>query len=483
MMTLKPIHEQVVVVVGASSGIGRATALRFAEEGAKVVLAARSQTELDGLAAEITADGGTALAVAVDVSEFEQVQALAERAATEFGRIDTWVHLAGVSMWARFEDTQPEEFKRIIDVNLMGQVYGAMAALPHLRRVGRGALIHVSSGAGKRALPLQSAYSSSKHGMVGFLEALRVELMDEGMPIAVTNIQPASMNTPLFSKALTRLGVQPRPVKPVYEPEVVAEAILYAAENPMREIVVGGAGKAIELLQRLSPKVADAVMLQGIFEGQYSNEPKTDSAPNNLFEHLPGYGRIHGQWSDEAQASSPATWLSLRPMVAWGMMALAAAGVVLVLTRPWARQEKRNLRSLTANVKDSVRDALPELALGRQAQQAAADVRQEARKVAKTVERRLPKRQPSVGERAAALPRQARRSVARAAQQVERRLPTHQPTLGERLADIPQDVAQGVKKVAHAVERKLPGYQPTVAERAADLFAQVRDWLPERLNV
>ncbi len=189
-MQLKPIEEQVVVLMGASSGIGRETALRFAERGAKVVVSARSEKGLTSLVEEIQDKGGEAIAIPANVSKFEQVKAVADGAVEEYGRLDTWVHLAVVILFAAFEDTTPEEFERIIDVNLMGQVYGAMVALPHLKREGRGALVHVSSMGARRSIPLQSAYCASKHGIDGFLESLRVEMEHEGLPIGVTTCFP-----------------------------------------------------------------------------------------------------------------------------------------------------------------------------------------------------------------------------------------------------------------------------------------------------
>src|SRR5215203_7038378 len=173
-MRLKPVEEQVVALMGASSGIGRETALRFAERGAKVVVSARNEKGLNSLVEEIRGKGGQATAIPAEVTEFEQVKAVADRAVEVYGRLDTWVHLAAVLLVASFEDTTPEEFARVVDVNLMGQVYGTMAALPHIKREGGGALIHVSSMGAKRSIPLQSAYCASKHGIDGFLESLRV---------------------------------------------------------------------------------------------------------------------------------------------------------------------------------------------------------------------------------------------------------------------------------------------------------------------
>lgn len=206
-MQLLPINQQTVAIVGASSGIGRETALSFAKRGAKVVVAARSQSGLDSLVKEIESFGGQATAIRADVLDFQQVKAIADKAIEQYGRLDTWVHCAAVALYAAFEQTTPEEFKRVIDVNLMGQVYGAMVALPHLRRSGGGALIHISSVLGKRSFPLQSAYCAAKHGINGFLESLRVELMHEGVPISVTEIQPTSINTPFLPKQGRKSGL------------------------------------------------------------------------------------------------------------------------------------------------------------------------------------------------------------------------------------------------------------------------------------
>ncbi len=202
---LKPINEQVVIVCGASSGIGRETALRFAREGARVVAAARSEPGLTSLVEEIRGAGGEAMAIPCDVADFAQVKAVADGAVAAYGRLDTWVHCAAVIVIGEFEKTTPEEFKRVVEVDLVGQAYGAMAALPYLKREGRGALIHISSIEAKRAFPLHSAYTAAKHGVHGMLESLRVELAHEGTPISITEIMPATINTPLFTKAKNKM--------------------------------------------------------------------------------------------------------------------------------------------------------------------------------------------------------------------------------------------------------------------------------------
>lgn len=319
---LKPIEDQVVVIVGASSGMGRDAALQFARRGAKVVVAARSQEGLDSLVNEIKGEHGEATAIAADVSNFNAVQAIAGKALERYGRVDTWVHLAAVSIYATFEETTPEEFKRIIDVNLLGAIYSAKVALPLLRQSGGGALIQISSVEGKRAFPLQSAYASSKHGMVGYLDALRTELKHEGAPISVTNIMPAGINTPFFNKARTKMGVKPMPAAPIYQPEMVTAAILYAAEHPVAEIFVGGAGKFFELAQKVSPRLVDTVMARIGYQIQQTDEPKPADAPDNLFKTLNGYNKIKGDFDDQAR-SSVYTWLAVHPVVK--QLALGAA--------------------------------------------------------------------------------------------------------------------------------------------------------------
>lgn len=338
-MQLKPIEQQVVVVFGASSGIGRETALRFAARGAKLVLAARSVEGLRSLLGEIRDNGGEAIAVAADVTDFDQVRAVAGRAVDKFGRLDTWVHLAAVSLYAPFEQTTPEEWRRIIDVNLNGQAYGAMAALPYLRREGRGALIHISSVEAKRGMPLHSAYSASKHGIDGFLEALRLELRHEGVPISVTNVMPGTINTPLFNKSRTKIGVKPKGLPPIYQPSIVAKAILYAAEHPIRDIIVGGAGWAMIQTQRTSPRLMDALLERTAFRLQRTDEPKSEDAPDNLFKPISGYDTVEGDFTNQAMPKSIYTWLERHPPARRAIMGAALGTITLLAARAFSNAD------------------------------------------------------------------------------------------------------------------------------------------------
>jgi NAD(P)-dependent dehydrogenase (short-subunit alcohol dehydrogenase family) len=331
-MQLKPIHQQVVAIMGASSGIGRETALQFAKQGAKLIVSARTEAGLQTLVEEITQLGGTASYVVADVTVFDQVKAVADQAVQRYGRLDTWVHVAAVNLYATFEDTTVEEFERVLNVNLVGQIYGAKAALPYLKREGQGALIHVSSVEARRAFPYHSAYSAAKHGIDGFLEALRVELVHEKVPVSVTNVMPASINTPLFNKSRTKLGVKPQGLPPFYQPESVAEAILFVSEHPRREIVVGGAGQTMLVLQRVSPVLMDTLLNAIGFQLQQTKEPKVESAPDNLFD-LVSDNRVEGDFSGQARLSV-STWLNTHPAAKWG--AIAALGVIAlsVLANP-----------------------------------------------------------------------------------------------------------------------------------------------------
>jgi NAD(P)-dependent dehydrogenase (short-subunit alcohol dehydrogenase family) len=334
MMQLKPVEEQVVALMGASSGIGRETALRFARRGARVVVSARSEEALNSLVDEIRSEGGEATALVAEAADFDQVKAVADRAAQEYGRLDTWVHLSAVSIFAKFEEITPEEFKRIVEVDLLGQAYGAMAALPHIKREGRGALIHISSILARRSVPLQSPYCASKRGIEGFLESLRVELRHDGWPIGVTNVMPASVNTPFWNKARTKMGVKPMGFPPIYQPGVVADAVIYAAANPTRDIVAGGAGKGMLLGQRLSPSLMDAVMARAGFKGQQTDEPRSEGAPDALFAPMEGQDRSEGDFRKTTRSRSLSTWLDTHPVAKRG---LAVGAVLAALVAVGAR--------------------------------------------------------------------------------------------------------------------------------------------------
>src|SRR5687768_10275078 len=263
---LRPLNEQVIVITGASSGIGLVTARQAAQAGASVVLSARNARDLEDAVSDIRRSGGRAIHVAIDVSDPQQVDELADAAIREFGRIDTWVNNAAVSVYGRITDLPIEDMRRQMDINYWGQVYGSRTAVKHLR-AGGGALINVGSALSDRAIPLQGNYCAAKHALKAFTDTLRMELEEEGIPIAVTLVKPASIDTPFFDKARTHLGVEPQPVPPVYAPEIVSHVIVTAAQHPTREVIAGGAGAKLSAA-RFAPRLADLYMERWTFDSQ-----------------------------------------------------------------------------------------------------------------------------------------------------------------------------------------------------------------------
>lgn len=299
----KSISEQVIVITGASSGIGLVTARQAARRGAKVVLAARNERDLNRHAEEIRREGADALAVPTDVTKYGEVEALARRAAETYGRIDTWVNNAGVALYGTFKEVSLDDFKQVVDVIFYGNVHGAKAALPYLEKTG-GALICVGSALSDRGVPLQGAYDAAKHAVKGWLDALRVELMHEGSNVRVTLVKPSSINTPLFNKAKTHLGVMPQPIPPIYEPELAAEGILRAAEGNERDVFIGGGGKGLSIGERISPRLMDLQMARSGFKKQKTQWPKSADVPSNLFSHVEDDGGPRGDFMRRSRSRS-----------------------------------------------------------------------------------------------------------------------------------------------------------------------------------
>ena len=289
--SLKPIEEQVMVVTGASSGIGLATVTMAADRGARLVLTARSEGTLERVAATIREEGGEAIAVVADVADREQVERVAERAIAEFGRIDSWVNDAGVSIYGRLDEVSDEDSRRLFDTNFWGVVNGSLVALPHLRNNG-GALINVGSEVSEAVVPLQGMYSASKHAVKGFTDALRVEVqqLDEA-PVSITLIQPTATDTPFPQHARNYMDEEPKLPTPQIDPYQVAEAILDAATDPTRYKKVGAMAKVNTATANLVPPLADRMAAMQADRQQYDEPPRD---PSGTLYAAGEAGRTHG---------------------------------------------------------------------------------------------------------------------------------------------------------------------------------------------
>ena len=308
----KPLNQQVLVVTGASSGVGRAVARAAGERGAKVVVTARGQDGLDGAVAEIERAGSEALAVPGDISDGEFNDELVRAALERFGRIDTYVANAIVTVYAEIEQLELDELRRVIDVNFFGVVYGYRAALPALKE-SRGTFLHVSSALAYRGIPLQAAYCSSKAAARTFLETARVEQQKHGTGVDVSLVLPGAINTPQFDRDRQKLGKQPQPVPPIYQPEPYAEAVMHCAENPIRELPVSWGAQKLLWGQKLSPRAGDWVLRRNGWRSQHTDADKPVDSPDNLFETLPGDPGAHGRFDERARKSS--AWTRLRLLI------------------------------------------------------------------------------------------------------------------------------------------------------------------------
>jgi NADP-dependent 3-hydroxy acid dehydrogenase YdfG len=325
---LKKLEEQVVVITGASSGIGLATARMAAERGARVVLNSRDETDLAEAAQSVREVGGTATTVVGDVADRNAMDRVAEAALRQYARIDTWVNNAGVSIYGRLEDVALEDARRLFETNYWGVVNGSLAALPHLKEQG-GALINVGSILSETGYALQGHYTASKHAVKGFTDSLRIELEHDRAPVVVTLIEPAAIDTPYPEHAENYLGVKMQHVPPVYAPEVVAKAILTCAEEPHRNVIVGGGGRMFQAMENTMPGVADRFKATAGWEKQLTDEPAYPTS--TLHRPRPNDGRVRGDYEGRVMGTSAYTRAVLHPRQA--LAAVAAVGAVAFLAR------------------------------------------------------------------------------------------------------------------------------------------------------
>src|SRR5438128_2391161 len=310
-MGKKRLADQVLVVTGASSGLGRAVARSAGARGAKVVVTARSGDALDVCVRELEQLGGEALAVPADCAVQDEVAQVVEQALDRFGRIDTYVANAMVTVYAEVEQLEPDELRRVLDVNFFGQVYGWWAALQHLRE-SRGTFVSVNSALAYRGIPLQAAYCASKAALRAFFESARVEERRARTGVDISVVLPGAINTPQFDRDRQKLGKQPQPVPPIDQPEPFAEATLHCAERPVRELPIGWGAQKLLWGQKLSPRAGDLMLLRMGWKGQHTGEDKPVGSPDNLFEPLPGDPGVHGRFDDRSRAPTPLTERRLR---------------------------------------------------------------------------------------------------------------------------------------------------------------------------
>ena len=304
------MKANVVVITGASAGVGRATAQRFAKAGARIALLARGRDGLEGARKEVEAFGGTALLAILDVARADQVEAAAAQIEAELGNIDIWINNAMTSVFSPIKEMTPEEFRRVIEVTYLGCVHGTLTALRRMLPRDRGVIVQVGSALAYRAIPLQSAYCAAKHAVQGFTESLRSELIHDKSNVRVTMVQLPALNTPQFGWVKSRLPRKAQPIPPIFQPETAAEAIYFAAHHPRREFYVGWSSVTAIVTNKFFPGVLDRILAQRAYESQQYDGPEDPDRPNNLFAPVPGDHGAHGDFDLRAKAFSMQWWIS-----------------------------------------------------------------------------------------------------------------------------------------------------------------------------
>jgi len=325
-------NPEIVVITGASAGVGRATVRAFAEQGAHIGLVARNREALENARQEVEALGGRALVLPTDVADQEAVEAAAARVEDELGPIDVWVNNAMCSVFSPVKEMKPEEYKRVTDVTYLGYVWGTLAALRRMLPRDRGAIVQVGSALAYRGIPLQSAYCAAKHAIQGFCDSLHSELLHDGSRVHLCMVQMPALNTPQFSWVKSRLPRKPQPVPPIFQPEVAARAIVYAAHHRRREIYVGWPTVKAVVGNKMAAGYADHYLARNGYDAQQYDGFADPDRPNNLWKPVPGDHGAHGQFDDRATYHSPQLWSNLHRGI---LAAVGAVGLAGVLWAAW----------------------------------------------------------------------------------------------------------------------------------------------------
>jgi NAD(P)-dependent dehydrogenase (short-subunit alcohol dehydrogenase family) len=327
-------RKEVVVITGASAGVGRATVREFAKRGASIGLIARGTDGLEGAWREVEKAGGRALVLPVDVADAAQVENAAERVESTLGPIDIWVNDAMASVFSPIKEMTAEEFKRVTEVTYLGYVYGSLAALKRMLPRDRGTIVHVGSALAYRSIPLQAAYCASKHAVLGFFASLRTELLHDGSNVKTTMVQMPALNTPQFGWVKSRLPHKAQPVPPIFQPEVAARAIYYAAHHPeRREYYVGFSTVKAIFGNKLVPSFADHYLARKGYDSQQHDGPENPDRPNNLWQPVAGDHGAHGTFDERASSFSMESWLEMNRKWLGAGLGLLAAGALLSRVR------------------------------------------------------------------------------------------------------------------------------------------------------
>ena len=326
--------SEVVVITGASAGVGRATARKFARHGARIALLARGTDGLEAAQREVEELGGAAIVIPVDVANAAQVEAAAARVEIDLGKIDIWINNAMASVFSPIKKMTPEEFRRVTEVTYLGCVYGTLAALKRMLPRDHGTIVQVGSALAYRGIPLQSAYCAAKHAIQGFCDSLRCELLHDKSGVRLTMLQLPALNTPQFGWVKSRLPRKAQPVPPIFQPEVAAEAIYFAAHNPRREFYVGLPSVKAIVANKIAPGLLDHYLARTGYDSQQYDGPEDHNRPDNLWQPVPGDHGAHGAFDARASNWSPQLWTSEhRTWIGIGVMTLALSGIIALLKR------------------------------------------------------------------------------------------------------------------------------------------------------